>query len=198
MHSFRQIYPQCAVHLQVCTPDDVSRRLLRGESDVGLKFSVAPEKNLKIEHQQPAPIHLLMAPNHALASCKQVRLEELVRYPLALPEPGATVQQMLDLCCSLKGLHYETAYTGNYATLLNLVMQGEVLTLAAVVSAAHAVREGTLVAVPVHEVQFQQRSVQVLRFPVGEPTPQSSLFTAHLIQAMRDSQLLMDAIAEPQ
>ena len=184
MHSFRQANPQCTVHLHVGTPDEVSHRLLRGEADIGLKFSVTPEKNLTLAHQQPAPIHLLMAPFHPLATRKSVTLADIVRYPLALPEPGATVRQMLDLCCSLQGRHYDTAYTGNnYATLLSLAAQGEVLTLSAVVSAAYAINVGTVVAVPVNEAQFKQRSLQVLTLASSPAESQNSQFVAHLINA---------------
>ncbi|HSV52079.1 MAG TPA: LysR family transcriptional regulator, partial [Burkholderiaceae bacterium] len=101
MSTFRAAHPPCSIELQVGAPDAVSRHLLRGEVDLGLKFSVAPEKGLKVEHQQSAPIMVLMAPGHALARRRMVTATELVRHPLAVPEAGTTVRQMLDLCCSL-------------------------------------------------------------------------------------------------
>lgn len=181
MSSFRAAHPGCGIHLQVGTPDEVSRHLLRGEVDLGIKFSVAPDKGLKIEHNQPAPIMVLAAPGHALARRRSVSVADIVRHPLAVPEAGTTVRQMLNLCCSLKGLHYQVAYTGNYPTLLALVMQGEVLTLSALVSAAHAVRAGELVAVPVSEPQFRQRSLQVLTLQGQTPGILASDFKDHLI-----------------
>lgn len=184
MHSFRLLHPHCTLHLKVGAPEMVSRSLLRGEVDLGLKFSVAPEKDLTVLHQQPAPIHLLVAPSHPLAQRKSVVAADIVRYPLALPEPGTTVRQMLDLCCSLKGLHYELAYSGNYATLMRLAELGEVATLSAVVSAAHAIRDGSLVAVPVKEPQFRQRNLQVLCLQPAKPDSPTGRFCAHMVQAV--------------
>ncbi|UUZ67451.1 LysR family transcriptional regulator [Polaromonas sp. P2-4] len=181
MASFRAAHPGCSIHLQVGTPDEVSRHLLRGEVDLVAKFSVAPEKGLKIEHQQPAPIMVLAAPGHALARRRSVSMADIVRHPLAVPEAGTTVRQMLDLCCSLKGLHYQVAYTGNYPTLLALTAQGEVLTFSALVSAAHAIRAGELVAVSVNEPQFRQRSLQVLTLQGQAPSRLASDFRDHLI-----------------
>ena len=181
MSSFRAAHPSCSIHLQVGTPDEVSRHLLRGEVDLVAKFSVAPEKGLKIEHNQPAPIMVLAAPGHALARRRGVSVADIVRHPLAVPEAGTTVRQMLDLCCSLKGLHYQVAYTGNYPTLLALTMQGEVLTLSALVSAAHAIRSGELVAVSVNEPQFRQRSLQVLTLQGQAPNASAAGFKDHLI-----------------
>jgi len=182
MASFRAAHPGCSIYLQVGTPDEVSRHLLRGEVDLGCKFSVAPERGLTIEHNQPAPIMVLAAPGHALARRRSVSVADIVRHPLAVPEAGTTVRQMLDLCCSLKGLHYQVAYTGNYATLLALTMQGEVLTLSALVSAAHAIRAGELVAVLVSEPQFRQRSLQVLALQGQALSTLVASFRDHLIE----------------
>ncbi|MGH2523666.1 MAG: LysR substrate-binding domain-containing protein [Anaerolineales bacterium] len=89
---------------------------------------------------------------------------------------------MLDLCCSLQGLHYQVAYTGNYPTLLALAARGEVLTLSALVSAAHAVRAGELVAVPVSEPQWRQRSLQVLTLQGQTPSTPVIGFRDYLIE----------------
>lgn len=182
MAGFRAAHPQCAIHLQVGAPDAVSRWLLRGEADLGLKFAVAPEHGLKVEHQQAAPIMALASPGHALARRREVAPAELVQHPLALPEAGTTVRQMLDLCCSLQGLQYRVAYTGNYATLLTLAAHGEVLTLSAFVSAAHAVRAGAVVAVGVDAPQLRQRSLQLLSLQGQTLGP--------LVQQMRDHLVL--------
>lgn len=181
MSSFRAAHPRCNIHLKVGTPDEVSRYLLRGEVDLAAKFCVAPEKGLKIEHNQPAPIMVLAAPGHALARRRSVSMADIVRHPLAVPEAGTTVRQMLDLCCGLKGLHYQVAYTGNYPTLLALTVRGEVLTLSALVSAAHAIRAGDLVAVSVNEPQFRQRSLQVLTLQGQALNASASGFKDHLI-----------------
>ncbi len=99
-----------------------------------------------------------------------------------LRSAGTTVRQMLDLCRSLQGLHYQVAYTGNYPTLLALAARGEVLTLSALVSAAHAVRAGELVAVPVSEPQWRQRSLQVLTLQGQTPSTPVIGFRDYLIE----------------
>jgi DNA-binding transcriptional LysR family regulator len=162
MASFRARHPGTSIHLQVGTPADVSRWLLRGEADIGVKFSVAPEKGLHIELNRQAPIMALAAPSHPLARRKSISVAELVRHPLSLPDASTTVRQALDLCCSLQGLQYQIVYSGDFATLLALAIKGETLTLSSYLGAAHAVSAGLLVAVPVAEPPFEQRSVQVL------------------------------------
>ena len=185
MASFRARHPQARIYLQVGSPDDVSRWLLRGEAAIGLKFAVGLEKGLQIEHSQPAPVMALMAPSHPLSRKRSLTLAELVRHPLALPDADTTVRQALDLCCSLQGLQYQVIYSGNFAALLALAVKGEAPTLSSYLSAAHAVAAGTVVAVKVTEPAFEQRSVQLLCLEGRTLDLLARGFADHLIAAMR-------------
>jgi DNA-binding transcriptional LysR family regulator len=194
MADFRGRHAPCAVQLHVDHPDAVSQRLLRGECDLALKFAVAPEPGLRVEHQQTAQIMAFVAPGHALAARRSITPEQLTQHPLGLPEPGTTVRQMLDLCCTRQGLHYQEAFTGNYATLLAIAAQGACVTLSALVSAAHAVRAGAVVGVPVDAPEFHQRSFQLLSLSGQSLRPMAALMRDHLIalatssnQALRPS-----------
>lgn len=181
MASFRAAHGPCTVQLHVDQPDAVGQRLLRGECDLALKFAVAPQPGLKVEHQQAAQIMAFVAPGHALARRRTITPQELVRHPLALSEPGSTVRQMLDLCCTRLGLHYQEAFTGNYPTLLAIAAQRAAVTLSALVSAAHAVRAGAVVGVAVDAPEFHQRSFQVLSLNGQSLSPLAALMRAHLV-----------------
>jgi DNA-binding transcriptional LysR family regulator len=184
MAGFRARHPECSLHLLVGPPDDVSRHLLRGDADVGAKFAVAPEKGLQLLHQQPAPIMALMAPDHALAGRAGIDTAELVGQALALPDSGTTVRQTLDLACAAQGLRYRVACSGNYATLLALTQRGGLITLSARVSAAHAIRQGELVAVPLTDALFSQRSLQVLAPPGPALSPLARALGEALVAAV--------------
>ena len=184
MAAFRARHPQVSIYLQVGAPDEVSRWLLRGEADIGLKFASGPEKGLRIEHSLPAPVMVLVAPTHPLARRRSVSVAELVRHPLAVPDAGTTVRQALDLCCSLQGLQYEVVYSGNFAALLALAIKGEAPTLSSYLSAAHAVASGALVAVAVAEPAFEQRSVQLLCLQGRALEPLAHGFADDLVAAM--------------
>lgn len=184
MTSFRALHPGASIHLQVGSPDDVSRWLLRGEAQLGLKFAVEPEKGLQVELQREAPIMALLSPGHALASRRSLSLAQIVAHPLALPAPGTTVRQLFDLCCSVHGLQYDAVYSGNYAALLALVLRAEVLTLASAVSAAHLVEAGLIKAVAVDEPQLGLRSLQLLSLR-GRPLAEGARrFADHLARSM--------------
>lgn len=183
MASFHARHPQTSIFLQVGSSDEVSRCLLRGEADIGLKFAVAPEHGLQIELNHAAPIMVLVAGSHALARRRRLSIADVVRHPIALPAAGTTVRQAFDLCCSLQGLQYQAIYSGNYAALLALAATGEVLTLSSYLSAAHLVAAGTLVAVPVAEPLLEQRSLQILSLQGRSLGAPARSFVEHLVAA---------------
>ena len=188
MASFRARHPLTSIFLQVGNSDEVSRSLLRGEVDIGLKFAVAPEHGLKIELNRAAPIMVLVAPTHVLARRRRLSIGDVVRHPIALPSAGTTIRQAFDLCCSLQGLQYQAVYSGNYAALLALAATGEVLTLSSYLSAAHLVAAGALVAVPVTEPLLEQRSLQILSLQGRSPNEPVRSFMTHLLDAVAAAQ----------
>jgi DNA-binding transcriptional LysR family regulator len=185
MVAFRAAHPGVRIHLRVGSPDEVNRWLLRGEIELGLKFAVAPEKDLHIEHSGKAPIVAVLAPGHPLARARRLTLQDVLRHPLALPEAGTTVRQALDLACSQLGLHYEAVYAaGNFAALLTLVAHGEVVTFASALAVAHEVQAGRLRALPLDEPQFAQRRVQLLSLAGRPLSPAALAFARHVAQRL--------------
>jgi len=184
MASFRAAHPHTSIHLRVGSPDEVSRWLLRGESEAGLKFAVAPEKGLKLAHGRRSPVVAVVGKPHPLARQRRVTLAELVRYPLALPDAGTTVRQALDAGCAQQSLHYEVVYSGNFPALLALAIRGEAPTLASELAVAHAVRAGELVALPVDQASFGLRQAQLLLPKDGVDTPLLREFVRHAATAL--------------
>jgi DNA-binding transcriptional LysR family regulator len=169
MGAFRRRHPDCGLVQVSTSPEGVSRLLLSGDVDVGLKFSVAPEVGLRIEHQQPAPIWLLCAPGHPVAQARQPTLAEVVRHPVAMAPPGTTVRQLVELVFNVEGLRVYPAFTGDFATLLALAARGEAVVFSSALGAAHLLQRGELVALSLPELALHQRGIQILTSEKAEP-----------------------------
>ncbi len=160
--AFRVQHEQAEIHLQVASPDEVSALLLRGDADLGLKYSVRPEKGLQLLHSAIAPVCAILRPEHVLARARQVSVADVVKYPLFTGASGFTATQLFDLCCSLQGLHYNCAVSSNFsAALLPMIGKRDVM-LASSLTAAPWIERGELVARPFVEPQLQQRRLQLL------------------------------------
>ena len=122
MRTFQTAHPVSQIELHVGAPDEVSQRLLRGDADIGLKYAVAPEPGLQVEHAAAAPVLAVMRPSHVLA------LADVVRHPLLLGSRGVTARQLFDLACSAQGLRYEPVLASNFSSvMLSMLCDSDIL-----------------------------------------------------------------------
>ncbi len=182
--TFRQTHPQVQLQLLVAVPQDVSALVLRGDVDLALKYSVAPEKGLQVLHSAIAPIYAIMPAQHPLARQRSVSVADVVRYPLLLGASGITGRQLFDLSCAVQGLRYVPAVESNFSSALLPLLDGEDVVLASYLTAARWVEAGLLAARPFDEVQLQQRRLQVLAVEGRAPSVLVQQFTQALVAAI--------------
>ena len=184
MAAFRAQYPSVQMQLQVVVPQEASALLLRGEVDLALKYSVAPDKGLQVLHSAVAPVYAVVVPGHPLARKRTVRVADVVAYPLLMGGASITGRQLFDLSCAVQGLRYAPAVESNFSSALLPLLEGLDVVLAGYLTAAHWVEGGRLVAVPFEEAQLQQRRLQVLAPEGREPSALVRAFTEALVAAI--------------
>jgi len=187
IETFRQQWPLARIELTVDAPDDVSRRLLQGEVELALKYSVAPEPGMLVQHAAPAPVYALMRPTHPLARQRAVTVADVVAYPLGMSQRGMTGRQLFDLVCSQQGRQYHAAVVSNFSSALLPGVGSSDVVLSGYLTAAHLVREGRLVAVPFAEINLQQRVLQVLSLQGHTLSDTAQAFLQHLVASIRAS-----------
>lgn len=159
---FRQQYGRVVFSVAVATPAEVPLRLREGEADLGLTFSRAPEKDIWVEHRQPAPVMAVMRPDHPLAKSASLTLARLSGHALALPSEDTTLRQMIDIACSRQQLHLEPALTSNTMALLHgFVLQEGGVSISGEVSVRHLVAAGEMVAVPIRDRGMDLRDIEL-------------------------------------
>jgi DNA-binding transcriptional LysR family regulator len=186
--SFKALHPGVDFSVWVVTPADATRRVRDGDVDVALTFSLAPEKGVRVEHAERAPVHALVRRDHPLAARDAVSLADVAGYPHVLPEAGTTVRQLIDIACALDGLLLEPELTANntavsyrYAQLTGAVMFTGALSL----RDRHAADGFAML--PLTNPQLRERSVQVQTM-AGRDLPASvRAFLDHLIERIADA-----------
>lgn len=186
MAAFRAQHPSVQLQLQVVVPQEASALLLRGEVDLALKYSLAPDKGLQVLHSAVAPVYAVVVPEHPLARRRSVRVADVVAYPLLMGGSSITGRQLFDLSCTVQGLRYAPAVESNFSSALLPLLEGSDVVLAGYLTAAHWVEDGRLMAVPFEEAQMQQRRLQVLGLEGRESSPLVRAFTATLVAAIAE------------
>jgi len=146
----------------------VSEMIHKGEVDFALQFSLVAERGVDIMASFPAPVRMVMRPDHPLAA-KDVQLIDLHPYPLAMNEQGSTIRQLFDLSCRMSGVFLEPAVSCNRFSVLYDFM---VHTPGAIAACSHfsimyKARRDNLRVKPVNIEQLNQRTLQ-LQSPAGK------------------------------
>ncbi|PLR31551.1 LysR family transcriptional regulator [Chimaeribacter coloradensis] len=178
---FRAQTPSVTFHLMVSPAVEVSEAVRSGGADVALQFCLAPERGVEVVAAFPAPVLLVMRPDHPLAQ-GAVDLAALHPYPLALPEPGTTIRQLFDLSCRMSGTFLEpTLSCNNFSALYQFMLNTpQAITACSHFSLLFRARQD---GVRLRDLQVGQLSQRTLQIQTQAGTRQSAalkLFLAFL------------------
>ena len=184
MRAFQAAQPASQIELYVGSPDEVSQLLLGGEADIGLKYVVAPEPGLRVEHAAPAPVLAVMSPDHPLARQRSVELADVVRHPLLVGSRGVTARQLFDLACSAQGLQYRPVFVSNFSSVMLPLLRSPDILLSGQLTVAHLIEAGTAVARPFADPMLAQRRLQALSLDGRTLSPLTRAFVQQLVATM--------------
>ncbi|MBV8618701.1 MAG: LysR family transcriptional regulator [Curvibacter sp.] len=159
---FRRLHPAAQLELQVAAPAQINQLMARGEADVGLKYSLAPEKGVRTLLSVQAPVLAVVREGHQWARRRRISVVEAVECPLVLGVVGTTSRHLFDQACHMRGVSYVPAVVGNMSPALLSMLGAQDLMPAGFLTVAHEVAAGTLKAVPFEEPELQQRRLDLL------------------------------------
>jgi DNA-binding transcriptional LysR family regulator len=116
--SYRREFPLVEFRVRVCDRGEALGALLDYSADLILAFS--PERLSELEPlaSAPQPVHAIMSSKHPLARKSQLRLRDVVQYPLALPERGLGSRMLLDTFFARSSLSFRLAVETNSFEIL--------------------------------------------------------------------------------
>ena len=181
--TFREKHPGVRFRLNVTGPGAATQQVRDGTVDLAVTYSLAPEKDIKVEYSQVQPIYVLMADDHPLAKRVDVDLAELLEYPLALPNEDTTIRQLFDIYVALEGLSFEPAFVSNYSGALQSFtrLRGGV-TLIGPLTVRRRLKIDRLAIVPIRNAELRRRSVQIQSMARRALPPAVRAFLTHLIE----------------
>lgn len=160
---FSTLYPNVELHINVCGSNEVIRQVVEDESHIGLIFNPASDPKIRAHVRRKQPVRVVVAQDHPLAAEKgPITLRGLDRHRLALPVVSYGIRQILTLAEQQLGVTLSPTVTcNNIAMLKRFAMQGGV-TLLPVFVVEDEVRNGDLVALPLHHEVFSSPEAQLI------------------------------------
>jgi DNA-binding transcriptional LysR family regulator len=182
--AFRAQVPQVEVRSSITDTDEVARRLVGGEADVGFIGAVPPAAGLRLERLVADEIVLALPLGHPLAQRESVSLDDLLGQPLILREEGSGTRRSVEKALAAAGrrLHKEDVVLtlGSTQAILQAVRQGLGLGFVSARAAAQAQADGHLVCARVAGLNLQRELYLAYR-----PEQSADPIVAHFLAFVR-------------
>lgn len=168
--AFQVEHPTIRFKLHILDAGLVAERVRSAQADIGVTYSHTAEKDIAVIYSHPAEIVAVMRPGHPLAASESLHITQLSAYPLALPDGGSALRQVLDMACSLYNVTLSPAFTSNLpGAAYHYVQASDAVTLCARLTASEHLESGRLICRPINdallnagELQFQTHASRPL------------------------------------
>jgi DNA-binding transcriptional LysR family regulator len=150
---YRRDRPFTRFSVSVLSAEDVATQVAAGEIDIGFAFDLPTMPNLTVAASLFSGCGAVVLPDHELASKSTVRLGDLRRFPLIVPQTGVTIRDHFDHACTNAGLSIEPVLESNSFELLKhfaLLDQG--VAILNRIDVLHSQLSGDVVFIPIAEM----------------------------------------------
>jgi DNA-binding transcriptional LysR family regulator len=176
---FRRRHPGVKVTILVCTSEGVLPRLQSGEANLGVMSREAGGAELERQEFFTDHIVLVVPAGHAWAGLPSIEATQLIEAPFIIREPSAGTRQVMltalgqyDISLSDLDIFLEV---GNAEAIVETVAAGFGVSFVSRLAAVYALERGTIVQVPVADVNLR-RTVYMVRRSLDPPNRAVEVF----------------------
>lgn len=153
--SFNQRYPDVTFNVQTAPTDRIIEALLEDWADIGITFNAAPRAEIEVVGEFVEPISCLVARNHPYADRKSLKMADICKQPLALPEHSFGLRQVFERAVRKRGYKPHVVVTTNSLELTKtMAATGQVIAFMPALTVTREVETGALLVVPIAEPEF--------------------------------------------
>jgi len=163
---FNRMYPDLTLSISVGGTNEVCRQIEEDEAHIGLLFHPGSHPRMRSQLISNQPICVIVSPEHDLAkSTGPVTLEQLLDYPVALPESHFGVRQLVEMAQFEQRIRFQPVLTTNSISVLKHFVRSNMgFTLLPEFVISREIEEQQLVAIPVaHNILARGETHMVTR-----------------------------------
>lgn len=150
LQEFMRKFPGITVRVKMGGTNDAVALVRDDEAHFGLIFDVPRDPKVSARLTLSQPLNAIVSPQHELASRQSVKLAELSKYSIALPEDSFRIRQIVREAEHAEGVFLEPGLIANSMVLLkDFAKSGRGVTFLPDFLSQPQLREGKLIAIPV-------------------------------------------------
>lgn len=102
LKQYQALYPELRTEVTIGKSAVIEQHILENKIDIGLIENQSEHPDINVLPFMEDYMQAVVAPNHPLAGCSQVTLEQLAQYPFLMREKGSAGREILDACFALE------------------------------------------------------------------------------------------------
>jgi DNA-binding transcriptional LysR family regulator len=184
---FCESHPEISVTLDLCSTNEVVRRVSEDEADIGLVFNPTSDPKIVSRVASRQPMHAVVSPEFPLVGkARSVTLQDLLPYSLALTHPEHGTRRLVDAAMLLDKVRLTPTITTNSAFILKLFAMSNLgFTFLTRISVAPELEAGTLAALPVENSLLQSPEAHLVTRVGRQLSPAANRLLQRLSAQMR-------------
>ncbi|KMO14030.1 LysR family transcriptional regulator [Methylobacterium platani] len=183
--AFHGRHPGIRFELSVLPPAQVTHRVVQGDVDIGITFSLVPSAGVAVAYRTSLDMVALCAPDHPLAGRRLIGLSDVAAYPVALLPRDTTLRTILDAACAVETIAIEPVLTANaLSALLPFVRRTRGLTLVSSIALEGEVARDAFRALPIRSRRSLARGIEVQTMRDRRLPRAVAAFVAALVAAL--------------
>jgi len=182
MADFHRKHPGARFVVRSSSPEIVEQWVETGEVDLGLTYSTRRAEAVDPVFTTKVPVEALLGIDHPLARRASLSLDDLLAYPLAVPERDAMVRRLFDARCAAEGKLFEPLLVTDNAAVIQqftALTDGIAVGSRMILEGLHG--DSELVARQIDEPALNERNLQVITMQ-GRRLPPT---VSHFLEALK-------------
>jgi DNA-binding transcriptional LysR family regulator len=147
LDKFQLKHPGVTFEVFSGTSNEIARAVSDGEVEIGVAFTRPPAPDIKVVYRKRESLLAVMSPDHALARLRNLSLEQIAGWPVALPRRASGSRQLIDTACVKAGVTLQPTLESNSMELLrNYALSGQGVTFLSRLICLEALQSRALIA----------------------------------------------------
>lgn len=162
--AFCQQYPGVRVTLRIAGASDAVRMVMHDEAHIGVVFGASAGPAVHVIETRNHPLCVIAWPGHPLVRRRtRPMLKDVVRYPVALMEPGFGLRQLIEMAALSESLVLNPAFVANSVVTLKRYVESRLgLTFISANSVVKEVARGELVVLRTANPIFEAAQTRLI------------------------------------
>jgi len=154
---YRQTWPGIEIALEIANTEVIQHKLLENSLDLGLTEGFVENDELRADIFATDRLVVIAAPDHHLAGCAGLTLQQLCDEPCLLREPGSGTRSVIEHMLMERGLqHTPSMSLGGTEAIKRAVAAGAGISLVSRLAVTSELAAGTLVLLAVDDLQLER------------------------------------------